>query len=57
MRDENRIKPFLRELEFFWLQYPDLRFGQIIHLLKKTANEDFFNIEDDKLLEYIKKLK
>lgn len=57
MRDKNRIKPFLRELEIFWLQYPDLRFGQIIHLLKKTANEDFFNIEDDKLLEYIKKLK
>ena len=30
MRDPERIHRFLQELELFWSQYPDQRFGQLI---------------------------
>ncbi|MFC0903717.1 hypothetical protein ACFHWD_03310 [Clostridium sp. MT-14] len=61
MRDSKRIKPFLQELEKYWMKYPDLRFGQmIINFSKEICKDevyrdsDVFNIEDNDYLMYIK---
>lgn len=57
MRDPNRIKPFLDELEKSWKLNPDLRFGQLIYSLNHSIRPndgDTFNIEDNEYLEYIK---
>lgn len=34
MRDINRIEPFLKELQELWEQYPDLRFIQLITIVR-----------------------
>ena len=58
MRDINRIEPFMNELTEIWSTVPDWRFGQLIENLKKFAEvEDLFYIEDDKMLEVLKKFK
>jgi len=56
MRDINRIKPILEELEKLWLQEPDMRLGQLIfniHWLHSKGTDLFFT-EDDQWLEWIK---
>ena len=58
MRDKNRIKPFLQKVEELWLKYPDLRFGQLLHIVALNSgwmNNDLFYIEDNTILEQIKK--
>lgn len=57
MRDPNRIKLFLKELEKYWTKYPDTRFGQLIYNFNKRIREDgdTFNIENNEYLECIKK--
>lgn len=62
MRDINRIEPFMNEfmneLTEIWYTVPDWRFGQLIENFKKFAEvEDLFYIEDDKMLEVLKKFK
>ena len=58
MRDINRIEPFMNELTEIWYTVPDWRFGQLIENFKKfTEVEDLFYIEDDKMLEVLKKFK
>ena len=58
MRDINRIEPFMNELTEIWYTVPDWRFGQLIENFKKFAGvEDLFYIEDDKMLEVLKKFK
>ena len=58
MRDINRIEPFMNELTEIWYTVPDWRFGQLIENFKKFAKvEDLFYIEDDKMLEVLKKFK
>ena len=54
MRNPERIKPFLDELEKIWNEVPDWRFGQLVVNLFGT---DPFYIEDEQALEIIKKLK
>lgn len=56
MRDKNRIKPFLEQLEQLWLQNPDLRFGQLIHLLANEIGRDIFFPEEEEWIENINKL-
>jgi len=53
MRDPNRIKPLLEEIEKAWDQVPDWRFGQLI---VNVLGIDPFYIEDDKILERFKEL-
>jgi len=57
MRDTNRIKSFLKSFESLWNEYPDLRFGQLIHILKVNGNlnRDTFYVEDEDFLEAIEK--
>ena len=58
MRDINRIEPFMNELTEIWYTIPDWRFRQLIENFKKFAEvEDLFYIEDDKMLEVLKKFK
>lgn len=58
MRDINRIEPFINELTEIWYTVPDWRFGQLIENFKNFAEvEDLFYIEDDKMLEVLKKFK
>ena len=58
MRDINRIEPFMNELTEIWCTVPDWRFGQLVENFKRFAEvEDLFYIEDDKMLEVLKKFK
>lgn len=61
MREINRIPNFLKELENFWKEVPDMRFGQFIDnfftfVLEKEKIDIFF-IEDDRMLELLKEYK
>lgn len=55
MRDPNRIRPFLDELERVWMTNPDLRFGQLVENIvagiEYPAANDVFVISDDIMLE------
>jgi hypothetical protein len=55
MRDKNRIKPFLDELENEWSKVPDWRFGQLIVNVLDTCAKDPFFYEDDEMIELFKK--
>jgi len=58
MRDVNRIKVMLKELERHWNKYPDMRFGQL--LINLGVCEDsmrLWGLEDDKLIEWLKEVK
>lgn len=48
-RDPDRIDPFLEKLREYWTMFPDLRFGQMIHVL----GLDSFNREDNDSLDLI----
>ncbi|KKL53019.1 hypothetical protein LCGC14_2279640 [marine sediment metagenome] len=58
MRDPNRIKPLLKEIEAYWRNHPDLRLAQIISNANSTyrsrqnlpLDNDAFYLEDDDLL-------
>ena len=52
MRDKNRIKPFLDEVDKIWEENcPDWRFGQ---LLMNFLDSDPFYWEEDRFLEKLK---
>jgi uncharacterized protein YihD (DUF1040 family) len=59
MRDINRIKPLLEELETLWKENPDLRFGQLVYNISQEIGYsiDIFYPEDGDWLKAIKKLK
>lgn len=52
MRNPNRIDGILAELKRIWLEFPDLRLGQLIDNL---GNGVYF-MEDDELIAALKKL-
>ena len=56
MRNPQRIKEILKELEIFWYNNSDLRLGQIISNLsyELSGNNDPFFIEDDSILTSLK---
>ena len=51
MRDINRIKPFLEEIEKLWEKVPDWRFGQLIINVLGTCKKDPFFYEEEEMLE------
>lgn len=53
MRNPNRIKPFLEQVEKMWLQNPDLRFGQLVSILDSSIDMDIFYIEEDDLIKVV----
>lgn len=55
MRDPNRIKLVLAQVEELWKRYPDLRFLQLVSYLSQETVSPF-NLEDDKLLEKLNTL-
>ena len=57
MRDPNRIAHLLVLLGRLWKQSPDLRFAQIVELLKsKLGTYDMFYIEDDDLIKLLERI-
>ena len=52
MRDPKRIAEFLGCLQEVWEKEPDLRFWQLMYILK--PHDDPFYIEDDKALSLLK---
>lgn len=60
MRDPNRIKFIMKEIEEYWIQHPELRLGQIIANCVRAydgrLNCDPFYIEDEALLVGLHKL-
>lgn len=56
MRNPQRIKEILKELEIFWYNNSNLRLGQIISNLSYELSEDNdpFFIEDDNILTLLK---
>ena len=56
MRDPNRIAHLLVLLGRLWKRNPDLRFAQIIEILKsKLGTDDMFYVEDDDLINKLKR--
>lgn len=49
MRNPERIQPFLEKLGEIWSSQPDLRFAQVIELIKSLGglSENVFYVEDD----------
>lgn len=56
MRDPERIPEMLRVLAAIWYTYPDLRLGQLIVNACPAGQDDPFYVEDDVLLDGLKKL-
>ena len=57
MRDPNRIAHLLVLLGRLWKRNPDLRFAQIIEILKsKLWTDDMFYVEDDDLIELLERM-
>ena len=54
MRDVNRIKPFLNEVEKLWTLCPDLRFGQLIYMIASKMDKDSFIPEEDEWIKHIR---
>lgn len=57
MRDINRIAHLLVLLGKLWKRNPDLRFSQIVEILKsKLGTDDMFYVEDDDLIELLERI-
>ena len=57
MRDPNRIAHLLVLLGRLWKRNPDLRFAQIIEILKsKLGTDDMFYVEDDDLIKLLERI-
>ena len=57
MRDPNRIAYLLVLLGKLWKRNPDLRFAQIIEILKSNLwTDDMFYVEDDDLIELLERM-
>ena len=54
MRDPKRIHEMLRVISKVWYKHPDLRLGQLI-LNACAINPNLYYMEDEQLLEYLKK--
>lgn len=51
MRNPDRIRPMLKQLESYWRANPDLRLGQIIsNMAASVGSKDCFFTEDDKMM-------
>ena len=59
MRDINRIKPILKEIEKLWLENPDFRIGQLICVIARTGETmpKLFYMEDDEFLSKLEEFK
>ena len=56
MRNPNRINLVVSQLEIVWNSVPDLRFGQLVDLVKSKAEKlgkDLFYMEDDEIQEIL----
>ena len=57
MRDPNRIAHLLVLLGKLWKRNSDLRFAQIIEILKsKLGTDDMFYIEDEDLIKLMERI-
>ena len=56
MRDRKRIEPILIEFKRVWEKNPDLRFFQLVDLLRTKLGKDAFYLEDVYLIDLLKKL-
>lgn len=57
MRDKNRIKKIMNELEELWEKNSDWRFGQLLSNIDFYNGEDIFYTEDNVLEEKLKEAK
>lgn len=51
MRNPDRIKPFLAEIEKIWKDNSDLRFGQLMSNVLNSSKIDPFFLEEKECLE------
>jgi len=61
MRDPKRIQPILADLETFWSQHPDLRFWQVVEIVRARMSDcpdfDPFYVSDEKTADILKRMK
>lgn len=57
MRNKNRIKKILNEIEEIWEENSDWRFGQLLSNIDFYSGKDIFYIEDSVLEEKLKEAK
>jgi len=59
-KDKARIKTVMQVVEKLWLQFPDLRFLQLMESINsnlKNEGIDPFYIEDEELINMVKRIK
>ena len=52
MRDKHRIDAILTELQSIWMNFPDMRLGQL--LLNVSKDPELYYLEDEELIERLK---
>ena len=59
MRDKNRIKPIIKEIEKLWLENPDYRIGQLIYVIARTGESTpkLFYMKDEDFLMKLEEFK
>lgn len=50
MRDKKRIELFLKEIQKYWEQNPDLRFGQLLINVFGLSKKDVWFLEENETL-------
>lgn len=55
MRDPNRIYKVCNAIATIWADLPDWRLGQLFNNLQRYVGNDLFYMEDDKLVETLRK--
>lgn len=55
MREPERIKPILKELEKLWNLHPNMRLGQLVYVINEINNHggDIFQVEDSQWEKWI----
>ena len=53
MRKKDRIDSIVTKLEEIWVQFPDLRLGQL--LLNVSKDPELYYLEDEELIEKLEK--
>lgn len=60
MRDVKRIYAITSLILNIWIQHPDLRFFQLIDIIRhriSPTGEDLFYLEDDQLIKFLQDFK
>jgi len=56
IRNSDRIETFLKAFSDLWHKYPDLRFGQLFHIIKDVTDDGFYIEDKDMFIKILERL-